>query len=303
MTTSNKDAFLAEALPLRLIHKFLTPLVLQLHSLVSETITKQVWQKWVVSKTKTTLDIAVMVRVLSEDKRDWLVHVAEEARVLILPSITLLMPGFVTQFGVAYVQYMVPCAKSAEAASKSAKLVYLEYWILHCGTSGLLHKLGGVLWWVPFSTHMIFLLWSYLILPQAIKSWYGILESELLAFGILPRGKNKNAAACEDGEGATTSVTTIRDTKTLRLFQSLVRRLPSAVVEANEHQETETDDRPPSESATELITESNSGKQRGTTTKAKTTTKSDADATPTPHLITEASDETSMGEMVSTDRE
>lgn len=76
--------------------------------------------------TKTMLDIAVMVRTISEERRDWLVHVVEEALVLTLPSITLLMPGFVTQFGVAYVQYMVPSTKSAEASSKALKHVYLQ---------------------------------------------------------------------------------------------------------------------------------------------------------------------------------
>jgi len=227
---TSKDDFLAEALPLRLIQNFIRPLILQLHSLVSDAISKEFWQKWVVSKTKTTLDIAVMVRAISEQRRDWLVHIVEEARVLTLPSITLLMPGFVTQFGVAYVQYMVPSAKSAEVSSKAMKVVYLQYWILHCGTAGLLHKLGGVLWWVPFSTHMIFLLWSYLILPQAIKSLYGILESELLAFGILPKGKNESV----EKDGDSISVVKISDTKTAWLFQSLVDRLPSAVGETNE---------------------------------------------------------------------
>lgn len=238
---TSRDAFLAEALPLRLIHKFVTPVVLRLHSLVSDAISKNVWQKWVVSKTKTTLDIAVMVRAISEDRKDWLVHVAEEFRVLALPSITLLMPGFVTQFGVAYVRYVVPSAKSAEVSSKAMKLVYLQYWILHCGTAGLLQKLQGVLWWVPFSTHMVFLLWSYLILPRAIKSWYGMLESELVAFGILP-GSSRHSSSGEEGDdnrGKRTLVA-IRDTKTAWLFQSLVDMLPSAVTEGNN--ETENTD-------------------------------------------------------------
>jgi len=237
---TSRDAFLAEALPLRLIHKFFTPIVLQLHSFVSDAISKDIWQKWVVSKTKTTLDIAVMVRAISEDRKDWLVHVAEEFRVLTLPSITLLMPSFVTQFGVAYVQYVVPSAKSAEASSKAMKLVYLQYWILHCATAGLLQKLQGVLWWVPFSTHMVFLLWSYLILPRTIKSWYGILESELLAFGILPGSSSRHSSSGEEenGNGKRTSVA-IRDTKTAWLFQSLVDMLPSAVTEGN-NDETES---------------------------------------------------------------
>ena len=204
------------------------------YAVVSDAISKELWHKWVVSKTQTTLEIAVMVRLLSKERKEWLLHVVEEARVLTLPSITLLMPGFVTQFGVAYVQYMVPSAKSGQlqANSKSKKLVYLQYWILHCGTAGFLEKLGSILWWVPFSTHMIFLLWSYLILPPTIQSWYGIFESELVAFGILPKGKAANTSAPNDGA----SIQTIHDTKTARLFQSLVRRLPSAAAEVDQEE-------------------------------------------------------------------
>ena len=230
--TAAKDAFLAEALPLRLLHKFIRPLVLQLHTLVSDAISKEFWQKWVVSKSKTILDISVMVRAISSERKDWLLHIVEESRVLTLPSITLLMPGFVTQFGVAYVQYMVPSAKSAEASSSKTKLVYLQYWILHCGTAGLLHKLSGVLWWIPFSSHLIFLVWSYLVLPQSIQSWYGIVESELLAFGILPQG----AASSTNNESAVK----ISETKTAWLFQSLVQRLPSAA--SNEREEEQEPD-------------------------------------------------------------
>lgn len=229
---TSTDAFLGEALPLRMIQKFIKPQILQFHSNVSDAISKEFWQKWAISKTKTALDIVVMVRLISEKRRDWLVHIVEEARVLTLPSITLLMPGFVTQFGVAYVQYLVPSAKSAETSSKATKVVYLQYWILHCATAGLLHKLGGVLWWVPFSTHMIFLLWSYLSLPQTIKNWYGILESELTAFGILPKGKTANGNENDDDK----AVIRISDTKTAWLFQSLVERLPSALAETDEQQ-------------------------------------------------------------------
>ena len=224
---TTKDAFLAEALPLRLIQQLIMPLVLQLHNLISDAISKEFWQRWVVSKTKTALDIVVMVRMLSEEWRDWLLHIAEEARVLTLPSITLLMPGFVTQFGVAYVQYIVPSSKSAEAKSNSMKLVYLQYWILHCAVAGLLTKIDGILWWVPFSTHAIFLLWSYLILPQAIRNCYGILESELFAFGILPK-----SGSGRHGSNNST-IADISETKTVRLFNSVLSRLPSAATNSS----------------------------------------------------------------------
>merc|ERR1711865_908715 len=102
-------------------------------------VPKDVWEHYVVSKIKTVLGAFVMIRILSEPWKDWLVHVIEESRVLTVPSITLLMPGFITQIGATYVQCIVPSAKCADPKNgQPLKLVYLQYWILHCIVSGLL---------------------------------------------------------------------------------------------------------------------------------------------------------------------
>jgi hypothetical protein len=213
--TTAKDAFLAEALPLRLIQRKIIPLVLRLQSMISEAIPPATWQSMIVSKARGLLEVLVMVRMLSEEGKDWLVQVLDEARVLVLPSVTLLMPGFITQFGVAYVQFVVPSAKSSQARGDSMKLLYLEYWLLHLMVAGLLTWFSGILWWVPLSTHLIYLLWCYLVLPPTIREWYGVLESELVAFGLLK------------GSGRGSSVA-VNKTKTARLLNSLVSRLPSA---------------------------------------------------------------------------
>jgi len=134
------------------------------------------------------------------------------------------MPGFMTQFGVTYVQYIVPSAKSADAKGDGMKLVYLQYWILHCTVTGLLSQLGGLLWWIPLSTHIIFLLWSYLILPQAIRKIYSIIELELFTFGILKRrGRNNN-----ENDDAPPPVISVSDTKTVKFLNSFLSRLPTA---------------------------------------------------------------------------
>lgn len=209
-----KDAFLAEALPLRLIQRHLIPMVLELQSKVSEAIPPATWQRMVTSKVKSMLEMLVMVRFLSSAWKDWIVQVLDEARVLVLPSITLMMPGFFTQFGVAYVQFVVPSAKSSQARGESAKLLFLEYWVLHCLVAGGLTWFSSILWWIPFSTHCTFILWCYLVLPPTIREWYGLLESELVAFGLI-KGTSPDAKMA------------IANTKTARLLHSLARRLPS----------------------------------------------------------------------------
>ncbi|KAG7337905.1 hypothetical protein IV203_022435 [Nitzschia inconspicua] len=207
-----KDTFMAQAMPCNLIKRFITPMMLAIHDMISEVVSHDRWGKWVMSYASNVLGGFVFIKMVSEETKDWVLHVLQEARVVIAPAITLLMPGFITSFGVAYVQYIVPSAKSAKAKGNENKLVYLQYWILNCALCGLLSWFAGILWWIPFSNHIIFILWAYLSFPQTIRKYYDVLESELIAFGIL--------------KGDTVD---LNDTKTAKLFQAVVSRLPSGV--------------------------------------------------------------------------
>ena len=211
---SSKDAFLAQALPLRLVHRFVTPILLKFYATVSDAVPQKLWQTWVVSKSETLLQAFVLIRVLSTERKDWIVNTLKESRSLILPSVTLLMPGFITQFGVAFVQYILPSAKSAQARGDPKRVLYLQYWIMNCMFSALLSIFSGVIWWVPFSTHLIFIAWCYLALPDTIRVYYDIFESDLAAFGIL---KVTGKVASD-----------INDTTTAKLLSAVTSRLPSA---------------------------------------------------------------------------
>lgn len=209
---TTKDAFLAESLPLRLTTRHLNPIVLDIVSVVSEAISKERWKSLVHGKAQRVLDVFVMVRFLSENNRDWLLHVLDESRVLLIPSVTLFMPSFVTQFGVAYVQYLVPAAKSARAQGEAAQILYLQYWTLHCMFFGVLTWLSTLLWWIPFSTHVVFVAWCNLSFPKTITGYYAVLEMELVAFGIL------------SGD----ATVAVHETKTAMLVSAITKRLPSA---------------------------------------------------------------------------
>jgi hypothetical protein len=213
LSNTSRDAFMAQAMPFTLVKRFVTPFLLLFHEKMSELVPCDLWDKWVVSNARNILGGFVFIKIVSEHTRDWLLHVFEEARAVIVPAITLLMPGFITSVGVAYVQYIVPSAKSAQATGDAVKLVYLQYWILNCALTGLLNWFSGILWWIPFSNHAIFILWSYLAFPHTICNYYDVLESELIAFGLLK------------GFGDSVDV---KETKTAKLIQALVNRLPSA---------------------------------------------------------------------------
>eukprot|EP00980_Cylindrotheca_fusiformis_P031429 scaffold26363_cov113-Cylindrotheca_fusiformis.AAC.3 len=209
---TTEDAFLAKALPLRLTTRHLNPVVLDIVSIVSEAISKEKWKSVVHGKAQRVLDVFVMVRFISEKNRDWLLHVLEESRVVLIPSVTLFMPSFVTQFGVAYVQYLIPAAKSASSQKESDQLLYLQYWALHCMFFGVLTWLSALLWWIPFSTHVVFIAWCNLSFPKTIKYYYSVLEMELVAFGIV------------SGDAAVA----VHETKTVQLLSAIAKRLPSA---------------------------------------------------------------------------
>jgi hypothetical protein len=209
---SSHDAVLAQALPAKLLHKHITPFLLEFQTVISQAVPKAMWQNIVVNKSRRVLEVLVMIRFLSEPWKEWWLHVLEESRVLVLPSISLLMPGFITQLGVTYVQFVLPTAKSLEITTKddaSTTLLYLQYWVLHCVVSGLLTWFASILWWIPFSTHMIYLLWCHLSFGKTIGTWYDILEMELVAFGLLE----------------------VHQTLSVRLIKNIVQRLPSAAEE------------------------------------------------------------------------
>ncbi|CAJ1955225.1 unnamed protein product [Cylindrotheca closterium] len=212
MGGNTEEAFLAQATPLKLTTRYLNPVILDLDTVVSQAISAAKWKKLVFSKAQRVLDVFVMVRLLSEERKDWLLHILEESRVLLIPSITLMMPSFATQFGVAYVQYIVPSAKSAHARGANSQLMFLQYWVLHCIFLGLLTWLAPLLWWIPFSTHVMFIAWCNLSFPKTIDKYYGVLEMELITFGIL----------------SGTSGIAVNDTHTAQLINAISKRLPSA---------------------------------------------------------------------------
>ena len=83
---------------------------------------------------------------------------------------------------------------------------------------GILIWLSSLLWWIPFSTHIVFIAWCNLAFPQTIAKYYGMLESELVAFGLV-KGDSQ---------------VTVIDTRTARLITAIANRLPSASVDEDE---------------------------------------------------------------------
>ena len=175
-----------ESRPLPLVYRQISPLILSMYNIISDAVPQSIWDM-VCEKIKSVLSICVMVRLLSEESKDSLLHLIVEARPLLPPAMTLFTPF--TGIGVLYVKSIVPAARYVKTQNiLSANMSALEFWVLHTLLSGVLQWWNGVLWWIPFSSHVVFLVWCHVQLPKSCAKYYGVLEEELQAFGLLDKG-------------------------------------------------------------------------------------------------------------------
>jgi hypothetical protein len=200
---------LPESRPLQVLVSLLSPSIKYVHEGVSNIVPETFWRGTIVATVSRCMDVAVLVGFLSQNTADWLSHAVEESRHLLLPSLTLFMPLF-TQYGSIYVQYIPMIAKSTEGDKCDS---YLKYWVLNAIVGATLQKLSPILWWIPFSSHATFILWSYLRLQPSVESLYRILDEELAAFGLLP--------GCHQTEDLTT-------TRTGKFGMAIFEALPKA---------------------------------------------------------------------------
>eukprot|EP00977_Amphora_coffeiformis_P011430 scaffold2767_cov177-Amphora_coffeaeformis.AAC.4 len=174
---------LPEARPLRVMTSYISPAARYVHEHIANIVPETFWQNTIVTMVSNALRLSVMLGVFTQDMSNWLLHVLEEGRPLLIPSGTMLMPGIITQYGALYVQFVPMISKSTEGEDSE---IYLKFWVLNAMLSAFLQNFASILWWIPFSSHAIFLLWFYLSLPQSIDTWYGVLHDELCSFGLLP---------------------------------------------------------------------------------------------------------------------
>jgi hypothetical protein len=234
--------------PLPFLMNRISPLLQTLYKAISEQIivTPSMWNV-ICEKAKSFLNIAVMMRLLSESTQDRLLASLAQAHPFVVPAISLLLPSFLTKYGVLYVKTIVPSAKASLLSNSTKRnknavlslenhMVTLQYWVVHVIVSGTLSWWSGLLWWIPFSTHLIFLLWCHLQVVTASGAaaatkkqqgdncyyYYSILEQELQAFGLLPKGTAEQVMAVDK-------------TVTATMLRRLAKSLPSASDDDNEN--------------------------------------------------------------------
>lgn len=169
-----------DARPLVLLTRYLTPIATRWYEGCSELVSFETWQVYVVEPLTNLFRALAFVKLLSTPTVEELTHLLQDGRSLLLPSVTLLMPGFITSYGIVYVQYLWPLAKTTQNDTKQ-----LQYWVLHIFWATLLQIFAGVWYWIPLANHFIFLSWCWMGLPRTIANGYRMLQDDLIAFGLL----------------------------------------------------------------------------------------------------------------------
>ena len=203
---------------------------------------------------RSVLQVTVFMKMISPATSDWILMAMADGAALLPAAITLLMPGYFTEFGVLYVSNVVPSANSTVARDNDdgrSMVRYLKYWVIHTLLSSLLASLRPILAWVPLSTHATWILWAYVQLEPITRRLHAFLERELTLFGLLHSSPDANAAAADTSQG-------IDESMTVKLFRRASSMLPK----------TPSTSRP----------DETSGEEEETTAAAASTTAPDADS-------------------------
>jgi len=192
-----------------------------------------------IRKFRSILDLAVMLRLCSKNAQDWIISTVVESSSLVPAAVTLVMPSYFTSYGVIYVSLIVPAGYSSRSCAAitrqktSAELDslplddsrrYLQFWVVHAMISVFLDFISPLLSWVPFSTHMTWLLWAYVQLEHPTRKLHSFLEKELALLGLVSSKDNQNASE------------TLEDSAVVRSFRKIMSALPSNVESKSDQQ-------------------------------------------------------------------
>jgi hypothetical protein len=196
--------------PLTLITKAVGPKLMTIQMAISEQISKETWQRVIHSKAQRFLEVFVLLQFLNEESKDYLLQLLDEGRSVLLLSVFMVLPSSISQFGVLYVQFIYPGARSLVARGNTVEVLSLKYWVLNSLLSSFLYISWWTWWWIPFSTQIIFAIRCFYTFPSTITHYYSIIETELITFGILS-GKSELA---------------LKETKTVQVLRGVLKRLP-----------------------------------------------------------------------------
>jgi hypothetical protein len=143
------------------------------------------WETWVLRPLTTTLNLLVTLRMLSQHFADELRNMVTQSKALLLPSLSLFMPRFLSIFGLLFVQYALPLYK--QSTLRKERLVMLRYWVIHIVLSAITQATDAILWWIPLSRVVIFVAFVVIGTSQAVVDMcIRMILHDLEVFRLLP---------------------------------------------------------------------------------------------------------------------
>lgn len=143
------------------------------------------WQTWVIGPLTTGLNLMVTLRMLSKSFADELRDVVIQGKALLLPSLSLFMPRFLSVFGLLFVQYALPLHK--QSTLRKGRHVMLRYWVIHVILTVIAEATESILWWIPLSRVVTFVAFVVIGTSQAVVDvCVRMILHDLEVFRLLP---------------------------------------------------------------------------------------------------------------------
>lgn len=145
------------------------------------------WQTWVMTPLTTGLNLLVTLRMLSKHFADELRDVVIQSKALLLPSVSLFMPRFLSIFGLLFVQFAFPLHKQSTMKRKERHAVMLRYWVIHILLTVITEATESILWWIPLSRVLTFGAFVVIGTSQAVVDMcVRMILHDLEVFRLLP---------------------------------------------------------------------------------------------------------------------
>jgi hypothetical protein len=183
----------------------ITPAATFVYLAAAVMVPASVWQRFVVNPTTKSFGLGVWSKMLKQEACDSAAHFVTEARVLILPALTVFFCPLLRVYAILYVAYALPLAKSGAAKAAAiptspsmdrSAIHWLQFWVLHSVLTMAFSVLSYIIWWIPLFDVAFFCLYSALSVVSAASiemTYHSWIHQELQSFRILPLGDHQQA--------------------------------------------------------------------------------------------------------------
>ncbi len=249
------------------IQYYIAPLVAYIYDAISSSISISTYESYIIVPSSKFLSIASYMSILSEPTSHYISHLIHDGRTILIPTmIAFFVQSYPIQYlCLLYIAYVIPIYKCCiDSGTKSStgtsaveqptsKLQYrttqqwLQYWVIQTILTGTIHSVSSMLYWVPFSTTLLYFFYVYvtiLLSPTTISHIYEQYiqyEIQYLIHSFTKSTKSPEAST-STSLSSSTKTTTVNNTdepntsvvlssRTVQLWNYILDIVPKANIE------------------------------------------------------------------------